>query len=116
MDEVSMRKFATFTLVVIATACSKSPQDQQTDKIRTQAHEQAEAITRHADQQAKPLEQQAEALRAEAKKTGGYGGKRLEIQADASSKQAKLLHEQADEQADAVKEAADAQIKAIRSR
>jgi D-alanyl-D-alanine carboxypeptidase len=111
-----MRAFAAIALMITAFGCSRSAEDQQTDQIRAQARERADAITRHGDEVAKPFEQQAEALRGEAKQTGGYDGKRLQVQSDSLREQAKLVHKQATEQAGAVKEAADAHVKALRSR
>ena len=103
------------TLILIA-GCTQSPQEKQTDQIRSDAHQQAEAIKQRAEAQASPLDQQAKSLQAEAKQAGGYSGKRLEVQADSLQQQAKLLRQQADQQAAAVEEAADARVKAIKSR
>lgn len=103
-------------LLLVAAGCTKSPQDAQAEQIRGEARNQAEVIENRAETQARPLDQQADALHNQAKQAGGYDGKRLDVQADALKEQARLLRKQAHEQSDAVKEGADARIKALRSR
>jgi len=110
-----MRAFLLVSLFFVF-GCSQSPQGQPAAKIRSDADNQAQSIIARADAQAKPLDAQADALQNEAKQAGGYTAKRLNVQADALRKQGKLLREQADEQGDAIKEAADARVKALESR
>ena len=105
-----------FAVCLVIEACTQSPETKQAHQIRSQADQQASAIKSRADSQAAPLEKQATALGAEAKKVGGYEGKRLDVQAHALKEEAKLIRKQADEQSAAIKEAADARIKAIASR
>lgn len=111
-----MRGIAFLACFLLATACSQSPQDKQVDAIRSQAKNEAAAIKARGDAQAIPLDQQSEALSLKAKQAGGYEGKRLNVQARASKEQAKLIRQQAEQQSGAVKEAADARIKALESR
>lgn len=111
-----MRALFLLTLATLATACSRSPEDQQVHQIRATAEQQADSLANAAEARAAPLDQQAQTLAAQAKQAHGYDAKRINVQADALRKQAKLLREQGHDQAAAVKEAADARIKAIRSR
>jgi hypothetical protein len=108
-------------LLVLATtalmgACQQTPEEQQADKLRGAAQERRVALETQAKAQADRLQLQADALEAEAKKAGGMTGERLRIRADALVKEAKLIQKQADMQADAVEGAADARIKASKSR
>jgi ABC-type transporter Mla subunit MlaD len=108
-----MRSIALVVLSIAAAACAqKSPEQQQLDQIRSDASNQAKAIGDQAELQAAPLDQQADALSNQAQQAGGYTGKRLQVKADALQKEAKLIREQADRQGDAIKEAADARVKA----
>lgn len=102
--------------IIMTAACTQSPEEKQSEQIRASAAKQADALKDRARTQARPLDQKADALHAQAKQVGGYGGKRLTVEADALKKEASLVREQADRQADAVKEAADARVKELKSR
>ena len=58
----------------------------------------------------------AKVLDNEAQQAGGYTGERLKVRADALAKEAKIIRKQANMQADAVRESADARVKASESR
>lgn len=109
-------RFTVLLAPLLLAACSQSPQGKQIDALRDAANKEAEEIEAQADRQADPLDDQAKALREQAKQTGGFDGKRLEVQADAMGKQADLLREQAEEQAEAVRAAANAKVQALESR
>jgi phage-related minor tail protein len=111
-----MRPFVLAPLLLLAAACSQSPQAKQIDQIEDQADEQADAIVDAARQRAEPLETRATQLREQARQAGGFDGKRLEVEAEASEKQAGLIRDQAREQAQAVKAAANAKVQALESR
>ncbi len=102
--------------IAILAGCTQSPEQKEVTDIKQGAASRAAAIDNQAEAQAAPLDQQAEGLRNQAKQAGGYAGKRLDVRADALAKEAKLIREQADGQSAAVKEAADARVKALRSR
>jgi outer membrane PBP1 activator LpoA protein len=104
------------TTAILFAACSQSPEQQQADQIRGDANKQAAALTHRAEAQAAPLDEQAEVLKNEAKQVGGYNGKRLNVRAGALKQEGQLDRKQGDEQAAAVKESADARIKALHSR
>jgi len=112
--------FKSALVLLIAAACvagcSKSPQDQQADRLRAAADAKAQQIRDQAAPQIQAMNDQSKALAAQAKSTGGYTGERLKVQADSLSRQADILDKQARAQADATREAADAQAKQIASR
>ena len=112
----SMHQLMVLALVVLTVACQRTPEQQQADKLRSDAQQRGGAIENRADIQADRLQQQADALNNEAKRVGGLTGERLEVRADALAKEAKIIRKQAGMQADAVKEATDAGIKASESR
>ena len=88
------RSIALVALMFAATGCAqKSPEQQQMDQIRSDASNQAKAIENHAELQAAPLDQQADALSNQAKQAGGYTGKRLEVKADALQQERTVVHE-----------------------
>ena len=116
MATVSMRRLAALCIIAFATACQRSPEQQHSDKLRGEAQQQGAAIENRADRQANQLEAQAAALDNGAQQAGGYTGQRLKVRADALTKEAKIIRKQADMQADAVREAADAQAKTSESR
>ena len=95
-----MRSIALLSLSLLAAGCAqKSPEQQQIDQIRSDAGNQAKAIEQRAEAEADPLDQQAEALSNQAKEAGGYTEKRLRVKADALQQEARLIREQADKQA-----------------
>lgn len=103
-------------LIVLATACQRTPEQQQAEQLRAGAQQRSEAIENQAENQADQLKQQAEVLYNESNQAGGYTGQRLKVRADALGKEAKIVRKQGEMQAGAVKEAADARIKATESR
>ncbi len=111
-----MRPLLALAMVALTAACQRTPEQQQADKLRNDAQERGSAIENQGETQADRLQQQAEALDNEAKQAGGLTGERLKVRADALAKEAKIIRKQADMQADAIKEAADARIKATESR
>lgn len=111
-----MRPLLAISFVALTAACQRTPEQQQADSLRGEARQRAAEIEKHADTEANHLQQQAEALENEAQKAGGLTGQRLRVRADALAKEAKIVRKQADMQADAIKEATDARIKASESR
>jgi hypothetical protein len=111
-----MRTLTALSIFALAVACQRTPQQQQNDKLRQDAQLQGAAIENQADTQANQLESKAAALHNGAQQAGGYTGRRLNVRADALDKEAGLIRKQADMQADAVREAADAKVKASESR
>jgi hypothetical protein len=111
-----MRPLLAIAVFTFTVGCQRTPEQQQADALRDEAQQRGSAIENQAGNQADRLEQQAEALNNEAKKAGGFTGERLKVRADALTKEAKIIRKQADMQADAIREAADARIKASKSR
>lgn len=111
-----MRTSLALVAIALTAACQRTPEQQQTDKLRADARQRAAAIENRADIEAGRLDQQADVLDNQAQLTGGYSGQRLQVRADALTKEAKIVRKQAGLQADAVKESADARIKASQSR
>ena len=99
-----------------AAACQRTPEQQQADNLRSEARQQGASIENRAASEADRLQQQANVLENEAKQTGGMTGERLQVRADALHEESKIIRKQADKQADAIKEIADARIKASESR
>ena len=106
----------TFAMVALITGCQRTPQQQQADTLRDDAKQRGAAIENRADTEADRLDEQAVALNNEATRAGGYTSQRLQVRADALTKEAKIVRKQAHQQADAVREATDARIKASESR
>ena len=111
-----MRTLLALAMLASAGACHRTPEQQQADLLRNDAQQRGSAIENLAETQADRLQQQAEALEIEAKQRGGLTGERLKVRAEALAKEAKILRKQGDMQSDAIKEAADARIKASESR
>ena len=84
--------------------------------IRNDAQQRGSVLENQAETQADRLQQQADALEIEAKQTGGLTGERLRVRAKALTEEAKIIRKQGNMQADAIKEDADARIKASESR
>lgn len=111
-----MRPLLALAMVALAAACQRTPEQQQADQLRSDAQQRGDAIENQADIQVDHLQQQAAALENEANEVGGMSGERLSVRADALEKEAKIVRKQAGMQADAIKEATDARIKASQSR
>jgi hypothetical protein len=111
-----MRTSLALVVIALTVACQRTPEQQQTDRLRADAQQRAAAIENQSGAEADRLDQQADVLANQAKQAGGFTGQRLTVRADALTKEAKIVRKQADLKADAVKEAADARIKASESR
>ena len=111
-----MRTLVALATVSLMSACQESLEQQQADRMRGDAQQRGDVIEKQADNLADGLERQARALETEANQVGGMTGERIRIRADALEKEAKVIRKQADMQADSIKEAADAGIKASESR
>jgi hypothetical protein len=111
-----MRACLALTAIALTVGCQRTPEQQQTDSLRADAQQRATAIENEAGIEADRLDQQADVLANQAKQAGGFTGQRLKVRADALAKEAKIVRKQAGLKADAVKEAADARIKASQSR
>lgn len=109
-----------FLLVLIVltsmAACQRTPEQQQADALRSDARQRAVAIENEADVQADRLQQNASDLQNQAAQTGGMTGERLRIRANALDQESKVIRKQGDMRADAIREDADARIKASKSR
>ena len=111
-----MRVLLAIGFLVLTAACQRTPEQQQADNLRADARSRGVEIEKHADSEADRLQQQAEALENQAQQAGGLTGQRLRVRANALAEEAKIVRKQADMQADAIKEATDARIKASESR
>ena len=111
-----MRIVLTFATLVLMTACHRTPEQQEADKLRSDAQERGAAIENEAESEADRLQQQAKTLEAGSKRAGGFTGERLQVRADALSKEAKIIRKQGDMKAEAMKETANAKIKTSESR
>ena len=111
-----MRPLLAFAILMLSAGCQRTPEQQQADTLRADAQRRGSVIENQAELEANQLEQQADALNNEANKTGGLTGERFNVRADALAKEARIVRKQADMQADAIKDAADARIKASESR
>ena len=108
-------------LLIVATfaslaGCQRTPEQQQADAARSDARQRGAAIENAADVQADRLQLRASDLQNQAAKAGGMTGERLNIRANALDQESKVIRKQGDMQADAIKEDADARIKASKSR
>jgi hypothetical protein len=111
-----MRQLVALAIFVLVAACQRSPEQQQADRLRSEAQQRGADMEKRAETEAERLEQQASALENEAKQAGGKTGQRLKVRADALAKEAQIVRRQAEMQADATKEDVDARIKASESR
>lgn len=111
-----MRLVVALAMIVLTVACQRTPEQQEADKLRSDARQRGAVIQNQGDIQADRLQQQADALNNEAKQAGGLTGERLKVRADALTKEANIIRKQAGMQADAIKEATDARIKTSESR
>lgn len=111
-----MRLILALAVLALTPGCQRTPEQQQADVVRSEANKRAAAIENEADVQAGRMEQQASELHNQAIQAGGMTGERLGIRAKALDKESKVVRKQADTQADAIKEEADARIKASKSR
>jgi len=112
----SMRVTPIILAMLFLAACERSPAQQQMHDIKEAADNRADKLEADGKVKAEPLDTQAKALRTQADQAGGYEGKRLDVQAEALEKQADLIRAQAHDRAEAVRAAADAQVKALQSR
>ncbi len=111
-----MRTLPALAIVVLITACQRTPEEKQADLLRNDAEQRGSAIENQAQAQADRLQQQAGALEIAAKQSGGLTGERWKVRDEALGKEAKIVRKQGNMQSAAVKEAADARIKTIKSR
>ena len=111
-----MRSLLVLTMVALTVSCQRTPEQRQADALRRDARQRGAAIENQADAQADRLQQQASDLQNQATQAGGMTGERLRIRANALDQESKIVRKQGDMQADAIKEDADARIKASKSR
>jgi hypothetical protein len=111
-----MRTAFTFATMVLMAACHRTPEQQEADKLRSDAQERGAAIESQAASEADRLQQEAKTLKASSKRAGGFTGQRLQVRADALSKEAKIIRKQSGMKAEAMKETANAKIKTSESR
>lgn len=110
------RPLLVFAVLALLPACQQSPEQQQAAELRAEADDRGDLIRNQADGEADRLEQQAADLDKQADAAGGMTAERLHVRADALKREAKIVRKQADLQADAIREGADARIKASQSR
>lgn len=95
------------------TACgSQTPQEQQAEQLRDQADAEADAIEAAAENQTAQMKVEAEGLVNQAGQGGGYDAERLKVRADAIREEAKLVEQQAEARAKAVRDAGEARASA----
>ena len=111
-----MRFLLVLASLALTAACQRTPEQQQAHSVRSDARQRGAAIENEADTQADRLHQQASDLQNQANEAGGMTGERLGIRANALEQESKVVRKQGDMQADAIKESADARIKASKSR
>lgn len=110
-----MRFLLVLGMLALTVACQRTPEQQQADNVMNEARQRGATIENQGDTQADQLQQQASGLQNQAAQVGGMTGERLRIRADALDRESKVIRKQADMQADAIKENADARIKAAKS-
>jgi hypothetical protein len=111
-----MRFLLVLASLAVTVACQRTPEQQQAANVRSDARQRGAAIENEADTQADRLHQQASHLQHQANQAGGMTGERLGIRANALEQESEVVRKQGDMQADAIKESADARIKASKSR
>ncbi|GAA4747072.1 hypothetical protein GCM10023264_10960 [Sphingomonas daechungensis] len=111
-----MRPLLAAIIVFAAAACQRTAEQRAADELRNDAQQEGASVEKRAASEADRLEQQASDLGNEANQAGGMTGKRLNVRAQALNDEAKIVRKQADMKADAIKESADARIKASKSR
>jgi hypothetical protein len=111
-----MRFLLFLAVLASVAACQRTPEQQQDDAARADARQRGVTIENKANAEADRLQQQASDLENQAAQAGGMTGERLRIRANALDQESKVVRKQADMQADAIKEDADARIKASKSR
>ncbi len=109
-----MNRFAFVAAAAFAvTACgARTPQEQRAEQLRDQADAQADAIEAAAENQTAQMKVEAEGLLNQAGQGGGYDAQRLKVRAEAIREEAKLVEQQAEARAKAVRDAGSAQASA----
>ncbi|KQM36388.1 hypothetical protein ASE59_04810 [Sphingomonas sp. Leaf10] len=112
--ENPMTRFALAAAAAFAlTACgSQTPQQQQAEQLRDQADAEGDAIEAAAENQTAQMKVEAEGLLNQAQQAGGYDAERLKVRADAMRDEAKLVEQQAEARAKAVRDAGEANASA----
>ena len=111
-----MRFLLFLAMLASMAACQRTPEQQQADALRSNARQRGAAIENKANAEADGLQRQASDLENQAAQAGGMTAERLRIRANALDQESKVVRKQAGMQADAIKEDADARIKASKSR
>ena len=111
-----MRFLLILAVLASMAACQRTPEQQQADALRSNARQRGAAIENKANAEADGLQRQASDLENQAAQAGGMTAERLRIRANALDQESKVVRKQAGMQADAIKEDADARIKASKSR
>ena len=111
-----MRFLLAIAMIALTLACQRTAEQQHADNVRSDARQRGATIENRADTQADRLQQQASDLQNQATQAGGMTGERLRIRANALDQESKVIRRQAHMQADAIREDADARIKASKSR
>ncbi len=109
-----MNRFALAAAASFAvSACgSQTPQQQHAEQLRDQADAQADAIEAAADNQTAQMKVESEQLLNQAGQNGDYDAQRLKVRAEAIREEAKLVEQQAEARAKAVRDAGEAQASA----
>ncbi|MEP9401341.1 hypothetical protein [Sphingomonas sp. VNH70] len=109
-----MNRFAFVAAAAFAvSACgAQTPQEKAAAQLRDQADAQADAIEAAAENQTAQMKVEAEGLLNQAGQGGGYDAERLKVRADAIRQEARLVEQQAEARAKAVRDAGEAQASA----
>ncbi len=104
--------FAAAAAFAVSACAAQTPQEQRAEQLRDQADAQADAIEVAAENQTAQMKVEAESLLNQAGQGGGYDAQRLKVRADAIREEAKLVEQQAEARAKAVRDAGNAQASA----
>jgi hypothetical protein len=108
-----MRRLWIVAAALAVSACgAQTPQQQEAAQLRDAADAQADAIEAEAGNIAAGMKSEAEQLRQQAGQGGGYDAQRLQVRAEAREREAKLVQEQAEAKARAVRDAGKARASA----
>ena len=101
-------------LALATAACAQqTPQEQQAEQLRDEADAQADAVEAEAENRTAQMKVEAEKLLQQAGQGGGYDAQRLEVRANAIKQEAKLIEDQAEARARAMRDAGKARASAV---
>jgi vacuolar-type H+-ATPase subunit H len=94
----------------------KDPKAAQIDNIQDAAEAQADNLEADADNQVDQMRSKADSLVNQAKAAGEFDAERLNTQADALRKEARIVERQGAAKAKAIRDQAQAEVSAIKAR